>query len=374
MISKKLKKFNINSLNNSNSAVLTVSLESIKSNYNFLKKKIKKSEIGASVKADAYGLGHIRVCKTLIELGCKNFFVANYREGLEIIKIKKNLNVFILNGVSVKKEIINLIRKGINIVINNMYQLDKLILIAKEKKLKAKCALHIDTGMNRLGLDNSELEKIIMKKKKYLKISLIMSHLTSSENKNAKSNSLQLKKFRLLKRKFEKIKNNFKFSLANSNGILLNKNFHFSLCRPGGLIFGLNLTNFKVAGIKNVISLYAKVIQIKFVNKGDYVGYGGKYKAKKNLVIAILGIGYADGLPRAYSGSVYYKNYIFPIIGNISMDLCTIDISSYKKLKINDWVEIFGNSFSIEEFANNCNTITYEISSKIGPRVKKIYI
>jgi alanine racemase len=87
-----------------------------------------------------------------------------------------------------------------------------------------------------------------------------------------------------------------------------------------------------------------------------------------------LGIGYADGLPRSFSGTVYYKNYKFPIIGNISMDLCTIDISSYDKLQIGDWVEVFGNSVSIEKFAKNCDTISYEIASKIGTRVKRVYI
>ena len=91
-------------------------------------------------------------------------------------------------------------------------------------------------------------------------------------------------------------------------------------------------------------------------------------------MIATLGIGYADGLPRYFEGNVYYKIYKFPIIGNISMDLCTIDITSFNKLKIGSWVEIFGKSVSVERFANICGTISYEIASKIGKRVKRIYI
>ena len=138
-------------------------------------------------------------------------------------------------------------------------------------------------------------------------------------------------------------------------------------------MYGLNLASLKVNGIRNVVSLLAKVLQVKSIKKGDYVGYGANYIARKRSIIATIGIGYSDGLPRNFSGSVYYKNNKFPIIGNISMDLCTIDISSYEELKVNDWVEVFGNSISIEEFANNCDTITYEISSKIGSRVKRIY-
>ena len=96
--------------------------------------------------------------------------------------------------------------------------------------------------------------------------------------------------------------------------------------------------------------------------------------AKKKLMIATIGIGYADGLPRSFSGNLFYNNRKLPILGSISMDLCTIDITSYKKLKVNDWVEVFGNSISLEDFANNCDTITYEISSKIGSRVERIYL
>ena len=92
------------------------------------------------------------------------------------------------------------------------------------------------------------------------------------------------------------------------------------------------------------------------------------------MIIATVGLGYADGLPRSFSGEFHYKNYKFPVIGNISMDLCTINVSNCKELKVNHWVEIFGNRNSIEEFANTCDTITYEISSKLGSRVKKIYI
>ena len=372
MKSYKPTRSKINILNKNTNALLLVSLENIKNNYNFLKNKTRNSELGISIKANAYGLGYKKICNTLIDLGCKTFFVATSQEGLEIIKIKKNIDVYVLNGVTEKNIVLTLIKKGVKLVINSTYQLERLITIAKENKLKANCALHIDTGMNRLGINSDQIKKTIMLAKKYLKVSLVMSHLSCSESKISKFNNLQLEKFKEFKNKFKEFKN-IKFSLANSNGILLNKKFHFSLCRTGGLVYGLNLASMKVNGIRNVVSLLAKVLQVKSIKKGDYVGYGANYIARKRSIIATIGIGYADGLPRNFSGSVYYKNNKFPIIGNISMDLCTIDISSYEELKVNDWVEIFGNSISIEEFANNCDTITYEISSKIGSRVKRIY-
>ena len=373
MKSDRITNHNFNSLCNNSNALLLVSLENLRSNYKFLKNQSRESELGVSVKANAYGLGYKYICKTLIEVGCKTFFVATANEGLEVIKIKKNIEVYVLNGVSDEKTALSLIKKKIKLVINNIDQLEKLVAISKENNLKINCALHIDTGMNRLGLDNNQIEKIILLAKKYFKVSLIMSHLSCSENRNSEFNKLQLEKFNKIKKKFNFFKS-AKFSLANSNGIFLNKSYHFSLCRPGGLVYGLNLTSLKVKGIKRTVVLLVKILQIKSIKKGDAVGYGAKYKAKKNSIIATLGIGYSDGLPRNFSGSVYYKNHKLPIIGNISMDLCTIDISNCKKLKVNDWIEIFGNSISIEEFANNCDTIAYEISSKIGSRVKRVYL
>ena len=373
MTKDKLTKFNTDYLNKKTNSFLLVSIENIISNYRFLKKKANNTEIGVSIKADAYGLGFQKIFSTLLKEGCKTFFVATPEEAIETIKTNKKINLFLLNGVSDKKSALNLIRKGIKIVVNNNHQLENLVSIAKEKKIKPSCALHIDTGMNRLGIDFEEIENVILLARKYLNVVLIMSHLSSSEEKISEVNDIQLKKFKKIQYKFKNFKN-LKYSLANSNGIFLKKKFHFSLCRPGGLVFGLNLANQRIKNIKNVIKLIAKVLQIKFIEKGEHVGYSAGFKAKKKMLIATLGIGYADGLPRAFSGPVYYKNFKFPIIGKISMDLCTIDISNYKNLKVNDWVEIFGGINSIEKFANNCDTITYEISSKIGSRVKRVYI
>ena len=373
MTSKKIKKSNTDKLyeNNSNS-VLLIDLENIKKNYTYLKKKVKSSELGVSVKANAYGLGQKMICKTLLQLGCKTFFVATYQEGLEAVKIKKNINIYVLNGCTDKKTLLKLVNSGINIVINNSFQLDCLINVAKKNKLVPKCAIHVDTGLNRLGISIDKIANTILLAKRYLNITLIMSHLSCSENKKSKINNIQLKKFKELTRCFNGL-NKPKLSLSNSHGILISKDFHFDLCRPGGLLYGLSLSKIKIYKIKNVIRLLAKVIQIKLIKKGEHVGYGATYRAKKDSVIAILGIGYADGLPRNFNGSVYFKNHSLPIIGNISMDLCTIDVSRCSKLKINDWVEVFGDSISIEDFAKTCNTISYEISSKIGNRVERIY-
>ena len=143
------------------------------------------------------------------------------------------------------------------------------------------------------------------------------------------------------------------------------------MIRTGGFIYGLDLS--KKNKSENVLSLKAKIIQIEDVKKGESIGYGANYVTKKKSKIATLAIGYADGLPRNYNGSVFYKKRKAKFVGNISMDLSCIDISSIKNPKVNDWVEIFGGNISIFAFAAKCNTITYEVCSKIGLRVKRIY-
>ena len=181
---------------------------------------------------------------------------------------------------------------------------------------------------------------------------------------------MQLKLFTNIKSKYNFSKKVI-YSLGNSNSIFLKNNYHFDMIRAGGYIYGLDLSNKNKS--KNVLTLKAKIIQIEKVKKGKSIGYGAKYFTKQTSIIATLAIGYADGLPRNYNGYAFYKNSKVKFVGNISMDLSCLDISSVRNPKINDWVEIFGNNISISVFASKCSTIPYEISSKIGTRVKRIY-
>ena len=139
-------------------------------------------------------------------------------------------------------------------------------------------------------------------------------------------------------------------------------------------MYGLKLTKEKKDKIKNVVSLKAKIIQVRNVAQGDTIGYGASYVVKQDSKIAILGIGYADGLPRNYKGKVYIKGYKASIVGRISMDLCNIDITDIPNIKANQWVELFGDNISIYDFAKTCNTISYEIASRLGNRIYRIYI
>ena len=223
--------------------------------------------------------------------------------------------------------------------------------------------------MNRLGLNYAVFKKNINNFKKYFNIKMIMSHMVNSE-KRSSLNSEQLKFFKNLKKDFQ-FSNNTSFSLGNSHALFLGNSYHFDIIRAGGYIYGLKLS--KKIKCKNVLSLKAKIIQIQKVKAGNTIGYGANFTTKRNSSIATLAIGYADGLSRNYKGYAFYKSKKIKFVGNISMDLSCIDVSNIKNPRVNEWVEIFGDNISIFDFALSCETIPYEISTRIGSRVKRIY-
>ena len=350
-------------------SILQINLKNIENNYNYLKSIAPNTIIAACVKANSYGLGSGKICKILYKQNCRDFFVATLEEALSLRKKYKNVNIYILNGINHLETFFEAFNSNLITVIKNIDQFKILKKFFKKKKKKIKCCLHFDTGMNRLGLKLNDFEKYIYPFKKNLDIKLVISHLINSEKRSV-INDNQLKLFEHIKNKFYFSKNTL-FSLGNSNSIFLKSNFHFDIIRAGGFIYGLDLA--KKQKSKNVLSLKAKIIQIESVKKGKSIGYSAKYVTKKDSIIATLAIGYADGIPRNYDGYVFYKKKKIKFVGNVSMDLSCIDVSSIKNPKINDWVEIFGNNISISVFASKCNTITYEVSSKIGLRVKRIY-
>ncbi len=350
-------------------AILQINLKNLENNYKYLQSNAPNSIIAACVKANAYGLGSVEICKALYKQNCRDFFVATLEEALLLRSNYKNINIYMLNGVNNIETFLKVYNSNIITVINNLDQLLILKQFNKTYKKKIECCLHFDTGMNRLGLKLKDLNKYIYSFQEYLDIKLVISHLINSEKKS-QLNNLQLEFFKDIKNKYNFSKKCL-FSLGNSNAIFLKDKFHFDMIRAGGFIYGLDLS--KKNKSNNVLTLKAKIIQIENVKKGKSIGYGAKYITKKNSKIATLAIGYADGIPRSYDGFVFYKKRKVKFVGNISMDLSCIDITSIKNPKVNDWIEIFGKNISISVFASKCNTITYEVSSKIGSRVKRIY-
>ena len=351
------------------SIILEINLKNIFLNYLKLRKKNVNGITAAVVKANAYGLGIKKIFQILKKAGCNDFYVATIKEGIEIRKLNKKINIYVLNGID-KNEIKYFINNNIIPVINNLNEFK----IVNSIKKKFSVLLHYDTGMNRLGLNFDEM-KLISKKlnSNNINIKYIISHLASSEEMKNKFNNFQLKKFMKIYHLFKDIRK----SLANSSGIFLKKEFLLDMTRPGISLYG-GYGNIKIKNnIKPVIKLKSKVLQIKKVSMNQTIGYNQTYKCKKKIYVATIAIGYGDGIPRILSniGHVHFKNFKAKIVGRISMDTLMVDISKfYKKIKIGDYVEIINEKTDIEKFAKLSGTVSQDILTSIGKRTKFIYI
>ena len=352
-------------------AILEIYKKNLIHNYKLLLKFANKSVGAATIKADAYGLGDIEVFKIFHKEGCNHFFLATTEEGIKIRKINKKINLYILNGL-----------EGNNLDIFNKYDLIP-ILISKDQinvliksnyfKTNFKFGIHVETGLNRLGVNSKDLKNKLIKK---LNLEILISHLASSDELRNKYNHIQNLNFIKTFKYFKSIK--YK-SLCSSYGIMNNKNLHHNMIRPGISLYGgcnnTNLSNkFK---IKSVIILKGKILQIKKINKNEYIGYNQTFKTKKKIKVAIIGIGYADGISRLLSnrGKLFYKKDSYNIVGRVSMDSITVDITKSKYvIKCGQYMDIINEKNNIEKIAKKIKTNSNEILTSISKRVKRVYI
>tara|TARA_Y200000002_G_scaffold380144_1_gene390969 strand:- start:15 stop:1115 length:1101 start_codon:yes stop_codon:yes gene_type:complete len=364
-------------LNIDQKTFLDINLKSISRNYIKIKKKVHKDCIvAATVKANAYGLGVNKVLPTLVRSKCKHFFVASTDEGMEIRKINKKVEVFILNGLVLDN--LGIINKYKLIpVINDLKQLRKVESYQSKFNKKIKIAIHFDTGMSRLGLDKNETANLIKNQSKLIKKSdlvLIMSHLACADNSKNKKNEIQLKKFNKIRTHFP----NCLHSISNSGGVLLGRKYNLDMVRPGISLYGGKCQIIEKKHYDNVVSLKSKLIQIREINKGDTVGYGATFKAKKKMKIGTFSIGYADGFSRLFSNNykIYLNNKQINLIGRVSMDLLTVDLTNFTNIKhiANSEFEFIGDKNSINVICERINTIPYEILTNLGKRYQRRYI
>jgi len=364
--------FNINKKANS---LLVIDVDAIVSNYQTLRSKLTKAYCAATLKANAYGLGIKKIAPALDKAGCQTFFVATLDEAVELRKIlnSNRKSILVLNGFLAGT---GSIFKQYNItpVLNNFGQLEKWADFNATLEDRQKAALHLDTGMNRFGLDNKDIARLMKNPQILIKanIYMLLSHLACSDEPKNTMNNRQLLEFNSLIRRLPRLT----ASLANSGGIYLGKKFHFDLVRPGLALYG-SVPGHLQNNLANCISLYGRVLQIREVDKGQLVGYGGTYKITKRSRIATIGVGYADGYQRSLSGlsTVFHYGTPLPIVGRISMDSITVDISSLpgNKLEEGNFVELLGKNFTIDQAASLAQTVPYEMITGLGRRHYRSY-
>src|SRR3954451_8880386 len=314
--------------------VLTVDLDAIVANWRKLEKTAVPAECAGVVKADAYGCGADQVARALANAGCKTFFVATLDEARVVRSAAPTATIYTLDGFF-QNTGDTYAAIDCKPVIGDLNELAEWDVFCRRAGWNGGAAIHIDTGMNRLGLTIAEAQGIIPRiNAGDHGITLVMSHLVSAEHLNNQTNSKQLTVFREIASLFSGVP----ASLANSSGIFLGPQFQFDLVRPGAALYGVNPTPEADNPMQPVVELKARIVQIRNVERGHTVGYGGTWTARRPTRLAIVAAGYADGYFRAGSSNsgtrgaeVVVSGTRCPVAGRISMDLTAIDVSDMEK-------------------------------------------
>ena len=360
-------------------AVLTIDLVALKDNWHLLDAQAGAAECGAAVKGNAYGLGIEPVAKALWEAGCRTFFVARPKEGEELRHILPTAIIYVLDGLFAGQAEfyakLNLCPALISIE-----EAREWAGFGRVYGRKLPCALHVDTGINRLGFSMAEFDALLSDgfTMEGLNITLLMSHLACADDPPHALNAKQRDAFAEVRRRLPGVP----ASLANSSGIFLGQGFTHDLVRPGIALYGGNPTPDKPNPMKAVAHLEGAVMQVRQVKTGDSVGYGGTWTASRPSRIAVLGAGYKDGVPRALSSKqpdgpaqVFINGKRCPIIGRISMDMMAVDITDLMPHSVTRGTraEILGSNIAIDDAAHWAGTISYELLTRMGSRYARLY-
>lgn len=357
---------------------LKIDLAAIEANWRMLAKQVRTAECAAVVKANAYGLGLEAVAAKLDKAGCKTFFVADLAEARRLRSRAREAAIYVLNGF-LPESGSGFIEIGARPVINSMTELAEWDAFVAEHNWRGGAALHVDTGMNRLGIPVDEAAALAPRvQTEGHGITLVMSHLACAEIPDHSLNAAQVKLFSEVRLLFRGVS----ASLANSSGIFLADAAHCDLARPGAALYGVNPTPGRPNPMQPVVELSGRILQIRNVNRSETVGYGATWTAKRPSRLAVAAIGYADGVPRAASGIDHARagvasiaGKLCPFAGRISMDLICIDITDLPEgvIRRGDAATFIGEGISIDDVAASAGTIGYEILTHLGPRCHLVY-
>lgn len=340
--------------------VLEINLNNLLENYKSLQKMAGNAVAAAVVKDDAYGIGASRVVEKLYnEAGCRNFFTAYGYEGAEVRKIAKDANIFVLQGMG--EDEIEVFKE--NKLTPVVFSMDSYKIWKQNRIEGIHPVIQIETGLNRLGFREHELKELSEDER--LEFSYVMSHLSCADENSHFMNERQLDKFKELKERFFP---ETKATISASDGVFLGSDFCFDMVRLGAACYGINTTAYRPNTMRPVVFVKASVLQVEELKAGEYVGYSASYQAPTDQKIAIISIGYGDGLPRSLSnkGKVFIKNIEAKILGRVSMDNIIVDITNIKDIKSGDFADILNEQYTLDDMGKDAGTIGYEIISRIG--------
>jgi alanine racemase len=355
-------------------ARLTVRLGAITANYRAYCGLAGPAAVAAVVKADAYGLGVARVAPALAAAGCDSFFVARLEEGVALRAAVPQARITVLDGAP-PDAVSALIGHRLIPALNSLSDIAVWSAAARASRTRLDAVVHVDTGMNRLGLSRDELATLAAEAGKRLadlNLVLVMSHLACADEPDHRLNAEQLRRFRQALAQLPTAP----ASLAASHGAMLGKDYQFDLVRPGVALYGANPRNTAPNSMQAAVVLTGRVLNIRRIEVGESAGYAAAFRATRPTLLATVAAGYADGIPRAASGKgvAAFGGAYVPFAGRVSMDTTILDVSDLASPpRPGDAVELLGDTITLGDVARNAATSEYEILTRLR-RVPRHYI
>lgn len=354
--------------------LLTIDLDALAANWCRLRDHLSPgTDCAGVVKANGYGLGVEPVVRALAGAGCRTFFVAQLPEGRRVRAVAPaEARVFVLSGPPPGCEQA-FPQADLIPVLNSLEQIDRWL----DQCPGAPAALHLDTGMARLGLGPEEASALLADSVRLATLApvLVMSHLVAADEPGDLITRTQVERFAALRACLPDVP----ASLANSSGIFMGPDAHHELVRPGVALYGVNPTPGRPNPMAPVVRLQGRILQVRRVDAVTTVGYGASHHAAREARLATVGIGYADGLPRSTSSGLVgrFRDVPVPLVGRVSMDLTTFDVSAVPHRngpRPGDAIDLIGPLNPLDDMAARAGTIGYEILTALGPRHARVYL
>ncbi len=355
----------------SGSVELGIDLDAVAANWRMLRAR-HPTPVGAVVKANAYGLGAARVAPHLHAQGCRHFFVAHPAEALALRPLLPGAMLAVLNGLWPGAEH-DLAAADVAPVLGSLDEIGRWSALAARLGRALPALLHVDTGMNRLGLDAREVNVLAADPGRLAGIELlyVMTHLVSAELPGDGMNLQQRDRFAAACARLPAAPR----SLANSSGMFLGPGFASDLARPGAALYGVNPTPDRPNPMRAVVRLRARALQVRAVQPGETVGYNGQWTARRPSRIATVSVGYADGYPRALSNraTAFFDDCPVPLVGRVSMDLSTFDVTDAPGVQPGAWLDLIGPHHGVDALSEQAGSNGYGILTSLGARYKRTY-
>lgn len=361
----------------SSTGILTIDLTAIQSNWLYVSSRLRQgSECAAAVKANAYGVGAVEVTKALYAVGCRYFYVVTLHEAIELRNaLPGDAVLYVLGGVPDNMDDV-FVNFNLIPVLYSRLAVDQWLSFCELREQAFPCALKLNTGMTRLGLDSSELGELLRTHANitYLNPVLVMSHLACADEPTHPLNHEQLERFSDAVTNIKTLYPNIKTSLANSSGAFLGDGYHFDMVRIGAALYGINPQVDIANPLTRVIHLKLPVLQVRTTECAESVGYGATASVASGARLAVVAGGYSDGIHRslglAPKGQV--DGVDLKVVGRVSMDSCVFDITGIEGDP--SYIEVINDKLSLDYLMSTNKTLGYEVLTSLGRRYQRRYI